>query len=1005
MPTIKVAILKIHSDNAQMLFYYNQKTNLIFSNLKFFTIMKNNTYRPKSLLLMLTILIPFFALAQTPYTVVATGLKNPNGLEFTAQNKLIVVQTGTGANDGSVGYLNPNGSTTPIVTGLPSKFDSVVQELQGAWSTLMLPNNQLAVVQGEGDNATYSASILVFDMSSATPKTLAQNIRQVKVGSFLLGRNGITQSNPFSLATDAMGNFYVSDAAANAVAKFTTAGVGSIVTTIPDFANPTPVGPPMINQVPTRIIARPDGGFYFASLSGFPFIEGKANIYAISPTGTVTTFKMGMTMLTDLKLDPNTGDLYALQFAAFTPTGFGANSSKITRIKPDGTMQTVATGFGPSAGMAIDQMGGIYVSEPFSGRVLKFANTVVEGSTGFFNEDFNRGIPATWTSAAGAGTTAKFVSCDSTCLKDYERFSFGVSSVISSLNRSMVGGIEFNTVNAGAAALKAVKQTTIDATLTSPAINCLGKNKVFIRFMHVLWGGANADSLQASANAKQTCALRVSKDGTTWKEYKFVDFNIRAIGSYFIDISEVAANQSRVFVQFRRTGAENNQLWAIDDVSLTDVAPMRSVTVAVDMSSERVSPKGVYIAQEMKDGWKPNAVKMMDMGNGVYSGTIPVGQLEKIHYKFMNGDSWGENESVPMGCGEKNAAGYYDRYVIGGDVANTLEPVCFGACMSCGNRKPQSNYMYCPGGTTILYCENFESLKEGKLIPQSTKWVTPSLMAGAPVAVATGIPMVTSYWSGFTNFDGSKAMRVQSNFTGSNPNYDNPLLDLNDPMTGTYQIDFKMYIPHNTGGNVDFLDHDGNPGMGIYYSDSIYFATGFDYMTLTPIIAGKGMGYNMDDWNDVSIMFNAETNKTMWKFNNKTLFDGTVADNPGYAVLEFLAIDVFTQSNVSEMFIDDIVYRRVTPAEPPVVGTHPTVAKATVSPNPANEKLMVTPDHRTTEDWQVRLINQLGQVVETQRGSASTPIELNTTHYQSGIYVVDFQSETTKWTKKVMIKH
>jgi hypothetical protein len=60
---------------------------------------------------------------------------------------------------------------------------------------------------------------------------------------------------------------------------------------------------------------------------------------------------------------------------------------------------------------------------------------------------------------------------------------------------------------------------------------------------------------------------------------------------------------------------------------------------------------------------------------------------------------------------------------------------------------------------------------------------------------------------------------------------------------------------------------------------------------------------------------------------------------------------------------------------------------------------------RTTEDWQVRLINQLGQVVETQRGSASTPIELNTTDYKSGIYVVDFQSETTKWTKKVMIKH
>jgi hypothetical protein len=1012
MPSIKVAILKIHSDNAQMLFYYNQKTNLIYSNLKFFTIMKNNTYRPKSLLLMLaTMLIPFFAFAQTPYSVVATGLKSPAGLEVDAMNQLWLTQAGTGRNDGSVSILKPNGMSLPIVTGLPSVFDTAVQEISGAWHTLMLPNNQFAVVTGEGTNP-YAGSVLFFNLNGFTPgvtasKTAAMNTRQIMVSTFMHSK-GIANSNPFSAAMDASNNVYVADAAANTVAKFNAANVGTIVRTFPDFANTTPVGSPVINQVTTKIIARPDGGFYLSTLTGFPFIEGKATIYAISTEGVVTPYKTGMSLITDLALDPNTGDLYALQLASFSlqTFGFAPNSSKITRIKPDGSTQIVATGFGPASGMALDQMGSLYVSETFSGRVLKFANTVVEGSTAFFNEDFNRGIPATWTSTAGTGTTAKFVSCDSTCLKDYERFSFGVSPIISSLNRSMVGGIEFNTVNAGAAALKAVKQTTIDATLTSPAINCSGKNKVFIRFMHVLWGGANSDSLQASANAKQTCVLRVSKDGTTWKEYKFVDFNIRAIGSYFLDISEVAANQSRVFVQFRRTGAENNQLWAIDDVSLTDVAPMRSVTVAVDMSSERLSPKGVYIAQEMKDGdWKPNAVKMMDMGNGMYSGTIPVGQLEKIHYKFMNGDSWGENESVPMGCGEKNAAGYYDRYVIGGDVANTLEPVCFGACMSCGNRKPQSSYMYCPGGTTTLYCENFESLKEGKLIPQSTKWSTPSLMVGAPLAVATGIPMVTSYWSGFTNFDGSKAMRVQSNFTGSNPNYDNPLLDLNDPMTGTYQIDFKMYIPHNTGGNVDFLDHDGNPGMGIYYSDSIYFATGFDYVTLMPIIAGKGMGYKMDDWNDVSIMFNAATNKTMWKFNNKTLFDGTVADNPGYAYLEFLAIDVFTQSNVSEMFIDDIVYRRVTPAEPPVVDTHPTVAKATVSPNPANEKLLVTPDHRTTEDWQVRLINQLGQVVETQRGSASTPIEFSTINYQSGIYVVDFQSETTKWTKKVMIKH
>jgi hypothetical protein len=982
----------------------------LFFKLKFFKRMKNNTYRPKSILWMLVLLTPFFAQAQTPYTVVAKGLKSPAGLEVDAANQLWLTQAGSGQNDGSVSILQPNGTTLPVVTGLPSLFDTVVREISGAWHTMALPNNQLAVVTG-GGVSPYSGSVLFFNLSGFMPgsnaaKTPAMNTRQIAVSTFMRGR-GITDSNPFSAAMDGSNNVYVADAAANTVAKFNAANVGTIVRTLPDFANPTPVGPPFINQVTTKIIARPDGGFYLATLTGFPFIEGKATIYAISTEGVVTPFKTGMSLITDLALDPNTGDLYALQLASFSlqTFGFAPNSSKITRIKPDGSTQVVATGFGPASGMALDQKGNLFVSETFAGRVLKFANSVVEGSTAFFSENFNQGIPSTWTSAAGAGTTAKFVACDTTCLRDYERYSFGFAAAINSLIRDVIRTIEFHTVSGGTAALKAIKQTNIDAALTSPSINCSGKNKVFVRFMHILWGGANADSLQSSGNAKETCVLRVSRDGTTWKEYKFVDFNLRAFGGYFVDISDIAANQSRVFVQFRRTGEENNQIWAIDDVSLTDVAPMRSVTVAVDMSSERVSPKGVYIAQEMKDGWKPNAVKMMDMGNGMYSGTIQVAQLEKVHYKFMNGDSWGENESVPMGCGEKNAAGYYDRYVVGGDGPLSIDPICFGACMSCGNRKPQSTYMYCPTGATTLYCENFESLQQGKLIPQSTKWSTFFILSGEPISVGTAIPSVTSYWSGFTNFDGSKALRFQSNFSGSDPSYDDSFLDLNDPMTGNYQIDFKMYIPHNTGGFVDFLDHDGNFGMGLYYADSIYFATGYDFMTNSPNIVGKALSYKMDDWNDVSIIFNAANNKTMWKVNNKTLFDGTVADNPGYAFLEFAAIDVLTFLNVSEFFIDDIVYRRVTPSEVEPVAAQQTPSLIGVYPNPANEVLHIAPDAKMTEEWDVRLINALGQVVATEHSTASNPVDLRTIDFKSGVYIVDFKSENEHWTKKVMIQH
>jgi hypothetical protein len=223
-------------------------------------------------------------------------------------------------------------------------------------------------------------------------------------------------------------------------------------------------------------------------------------------------------------------------------------------------------------------------------------------------------------------------------------------------------------------------------------------------------------------------------------------------------------------------------------------------------------------------------------------------------------------------------------------------------------------------------------------------------------------------------------------------------------MTGNYQIDFKMYIPHKTGGFVDFLDHDGNFGMGLYYADSIFFATGYDFVTNSPNIVGKALSYKIDDWNDVSIMFNAATNKTTWKVNNKMLFDGTVADNPGYAYLEFAAIDVFTNLNVSEFYIDDIVYRSL-PNERPLAEFLKKSKTMDISPNPANERLTLSPDVNTTDAWQIKLLNNVGQVIATHKGVGASSIDIATQDFNSGIYIVEFQSDETRWTKKVVIQH
>ncbi len=362
---------------------------------------------------------------------------------------------------------------------------------------------------------------------------------------------------------------------------------------------------------------------------------------------------------------------------------------------------------------------------------------------------------------------------------------------------------------------------------------------------------------------------------------------------------------------------------------------------------------------------------------------------------------------MPSGCGERNAAGYYDRTIVGPGITTYLDPVCFGGCMQCGERRVQMPFMYCQRDPSVLYCENFEGMQHGLLLPQATRWSSSNVLVGAPLDLAGDIPSVTGFWNGYTNFDGSKALRVTTdNTTGS---AESPHLILGNNLTGIIQLDFKTYIP---AGHPAFFAADGSdfvPRFSGFFTDSLRFIAGLNPMTGEPIPLGRAIAYPQNRWNDVSVTFNITGKRVSVRLNGATVFDGTTPIDLDIPRVQFGAFDPFGSTppeyNINEMFIDDVIVRRVTPAEPPVLGTPSTNARAVVSPNPANEKLMVIPDDRTTEDWQVRLINQLGQVVETQRGSASTPIEFNTINYQSGIYVVDFQSETMKWTKKVVIKH
>lgn len=118
------------------------------------------------------------------------------------------------------------------------------------------------------------------------------------------------------------------------------------------------------------------------------------------------------------------------------------------------------------------------------------------------------------------------------------------------------------------------------------------------------------------------------------------------------------------------------------------------VTFQVDMSQMVISPNGVHLAGSFQ-GWDPSTYAMTDIGGGIFAMTLdlPPGNYE---FKFINGNVWGTDESVPAACGLINGLGVYDRTLnITADIS--LPAYCFGQCAACG----QADYVMNGNATSL----------------------------------------------------------------------------------------------------------------------------------------------------------------------------------------------------------------------------------------------------------------------------------------------------------------
>ncbi len=257
---------------------------------------------------------------------------------------------------------NPEGASSPLFASiLAFQFSADVDAISAPFS--LTPENQLAISDGfevelsNGAGATAKASLLTrFPIAEPHPNAIYKF------------------SNLWGLAFTPDGRgLYVNDASNNSVSRVDLAtGRWQRLMRFAPTRNPGPVGPPVVDAVPTTVRVYGDQ-VLVSFLSGFPFNRGEARVLALNPEQrTVEPFISGLTSATDVlwhtKAD-GSSRFYVLEFStnqSATPVPPG----RLLRF--DGpNAEAIVSNLRAPVSLAYDAATGELFILELSGRLLK----------------------------------------------------------------------------------------------------------------------------------------------------------------------------------------------------------------------------------------------------------------------------------------------------------------------------------------------------------------------------------------------------------------------------------------------------------------------------------------------------------------------------------------------------------------------------------------------------------------------------------------------------------
>jgi len=250
------------------------------------------------------------------------GLHAPVGIESDNKEQLWITEAGTGKtlegiNDGQVSLVTPDGNVHPVVKGFTSfSSDGAVVGL----NNLILRNNVLWILHGV-EGKLYKLDITTFKPGN-TPLQ-ASDLEFEDLGTFIKNyafTEDTNESNIYNITVGPEGDFYMVDAAANAIirrdADTGQLSVFAFVPAVPYVGNESPGA----QSVPTGITF--DGKrFLVSTFTGFPFPQKQAPIYQFDLKGNASVYQTGFTNATDIVLGTD-GQPIVVEYSAWNNQTF-----------------------------------------------------------------------------------------------------------------------------------------------------------------------------------------------------------------------------------------------------------------------------------------------------------------------------------------------------------------------------------------------------------------------------------------------------------------------------------------------------------------------------------------------------------------------------------------------------------------------------------------------------------------------------------------------------------